>query len=442
MTPLISCPAEVFAGDVAVPGDKSISHRALILAASCIGESRIQGLLEADDVKRTAAAVAALGALVERDGAGDWRVVGRGVGGLGEPAGLLDLGNSGTAARLLMGVVASHPFTSFFAGDASLSARPMERVMAPLRRFGAEFVCRTGGRLPLAVRGTAEPMPIDYAPPEPSAQVKSAILLAGLNTPGRTRVVERLPTRDHTERLLRHFGADVTVEATVDGGRAVTIEGQPELMAAEIVVPGDISSAAFPIVAALLVPGSSLTVRGVGINPLRRGLLDTLIEMGAEISFDNRRQEAGEDIADILVAASRLTAVDVPAARAPSMIDEYPVLAAAAACAEGTTRLHGLGELRVKESDRLAAIVDGLSACGVKVEVDGDSVAIDGTGGTVPGGATIAVDFDHRMAMSFLVLGAAAREPVRVDDGEAIETSFPGFATLMNGLGARIEEGS
>ena len=441
MRSLISRPAEAVVGDVIVPGDKSISHRALILAASSVGESRIRGLLEADDVKRTAAALRALGATVSQDDAGDWRVVGRGVGGLKEPESVLDLGNSGTGARLLMGLLASHPFTSFITGDASLSARPMGRVMTPLRRVGAEFVCRGDGRLPLAIRGTGSPIPIDYTPPVPSAQVKSAVLLAGLNAPGRTRVVEPAPTRDHTERMLRHFGAAIVVEETADGD-AVTLDGQPELTAADVTVPGDISSAAFPMVAALLVPGSALTIRGVGINSRRRGLLDTLVEMGADIAVAKEREVDGEPVADIVVRSSSLAAIDVPAERAPSMIDEYPVLAVAAACSEGTTRLHGLGELRVKESDRLAAIIAGLSACGVAVEAEGDSLAIHGQGIGVPGGASVAANFDHRIAMSFLVLGMVSRDPITIDDGDAIDTSFSGFTSLMNGLGARIEEAS
>lgn len=437
MTPLKSNPAGPLNAKAAVPGDKSISHRALIVGASATGETRIQGLLEGEDVMCTARALRALGVPVDDLGGGAWRVLGRGVGGLTEPASVLDMGNSGTGARLLMGLVASHGFGCVFSGDSSLASRPMERVMEPLRRFGAAFQARSGGRLPVTVTGTASPVPIEYEPPQASAQVKSAVLLAGLNAPGRTTVAEPLATRDHTERMLTTFGAEVTVESDGDG-RRITIEGRPELTARDVVVPGDLSSAAFPMVAALLVPGSSIGLTSVGVNPLRAGILETLEDMGADIRLSNRRDEGGEPVADIAVRAGPLHGVVVPGSRAPAMIDEYPILAVAAAGAEGATRMEGLAELRVKESDRLAAMADGLAACGVEVEEGDDSLTIHGRDGPPAGGAEVTVNMDHRIAMAFLVLGMAAEAPVSVDDAGPIETSFPGFAALMNGLGARL----
>ena len=438
MAPLKSNPAGQLFGKAAVPGDKSISHRALIIGASATGETRVQGLLEADDVMRTAGALRALGVPVDDLGGGAWRVLGRGVGGLTEPASVLDMGNSGTGARLLLGLVASHGFGCVFGGDSSLAGRPMERVMEPLRRMGAAFQARSGGRLPVTVTGTASPVPIDYEPPQASAQVKSAVLLAGLNAPGRTTVAEAQATRDHTERMLTAFGADITVEKDGDG-RRITLEGRPELGAREVAVPGDVSSAAFPMVAAVVVPGSSIELSGVGVNPLRAGLLETLAEMGADIRLSKERDVGGEPVADIAVRAGPLRGVAVPAARAPAMIDEYPILAVAAAAAEGTTRMEGLAELRVKESDRLAAMADGLAACGVEVEVGDDSLTIHGQAGPPAGGAGVAVDMDHRIAMAFLVLGMTAEAPVSVDDAGSIDTSFPGFAALMNGLGGRLD---
>ena len=444
---LVSRAARGIEGEVPVPGDKSVSHRALIIAASAVGETRIRGLLEGEDVLATLGAVRALGARAVReppdgddDGAGAvWRVRGLGVGGLAEPAAALDLGNSGTGARLLMGLVAAHPFTTVFSGDASLSARPMGRVMAPLKRMGVSFIARTGDRLPVTVTGARDPVPISYRLPVASAQFKSAVLLAGLNTPGTTTVVEPSPTRDHSELLLRHFGAEVTVEDMADGGRSVSIVGQPELAGRDVIVPGDLSSAAFPLVAALLVPGSRVVLRGVGVNPLRAGLLATLREMGAPIELVNPRSEAGEPVADISVGSATLRGVDVPAARAPAMIDEYPILAVAAACAAGTTRMNGLAELRLKESDRLAAMARGLAAAGVAVEESDDALIVHGRGKPPRGDAEITVDLDHRIAMAFLVLGLVSERPIAVDDGRPIDTSFPGFANLMNGLGAQIE---
>jgi 3-phosphoshikimate 1-carboxyvinyltransferase len=442
VTPLSSHPSGPLSGRIRVPGDKSISHRALMLGGLAVGRTRITGLLEGEDVLRTAEAMRALGAAVARDAAGIWQVDGVGVGGLVEPSDILDLGNSGTGARLLMGVIAGHPITAFLTGDASLRRRPMARAAEPLRRMGARIVARDGCRLPLAISGAAEPIPQVYALPVPSAQVKSAVLLAGLNAPGATSVIERLATRDHSERMLRHFGARVEVEEVeLDGGGTgskITLYGQPELTAADLVVPGDPSSAAFPAVAALLLPGSEITIENVGVNPLRTGLYQTLIEMGAAIEFRDRRTAGGEPVADLVVTASPLAGVEVPAARAPSMIDEYPILAVAAAFAHGKTVMRGLGELRVKESDRLSAIAKGLAACGVAAEIAGDDLIVTGQGAPPPGGATIATQLDHRPAMSFLVFGMAAREAVAIDDGEPIDTSFPAFAALMNGLGARI----
>jgi 3-phosphoshikimate 1-carboxyvinyltransferase len=432
-----SRPAAPLAGTIRVPGDKSISHRALMFAALAVGETRIAGLLEGEDVLRTARAMRALGAEVIRDGDGMWRVAGRGIGGLVEPADVLDMGNSGTAARLLCGILASHPIFSVMTGDASLRARPMRRVTEPLAACGARFTGRAGGRLPLAIDGAAAALPLDYRLPVASAQVKSAVLLAGLNAPGLTRVEEPDPTRDHSENMLRHFGAEVEVAAR-GRGRMIVLRGQPELIAADVTVPGDPSSAAFPIVAALLVPGSEVRIAGVGLNPLRTGLFATLREMGADIAVTGAHVAGGEMVGDVMVRHGALRGVDVPAERAPSMIDEYPVLAVAAACATGTTRMRGLAELRVKESDRLAATAALLTAAGARVEIEGDDLLVHGAGAPPPGGARVVTHMDHRIAMSALVLGQATDAPVVVDDATFIDTSFPGFADLMRGLGAAI----
>lgn len=438
MKSMISRPVGPLTGCCAVPGDKSISHRALMLAACSVGETIVTGLLEGEDVLATAGALRCFGADIVRDGQ-NWRIRGRGVGGLKEPDNVLDLGNSGTGARLLMGLAASHPFASVLTGDASLRERPMVRVTAPLERMGAQFWCRSGGRLPLSIRGSADLLPIEYRLPVASAQVKSAILLAGLNTAGETRVVEPAASRDHTERLLQYFGAGVRIETASDSSRLISLTGQPELNGRPLNVPGDISSAAFPLVAACVIPGSSLRITNVGINPLRTGLVDTLIEMGAAIRVEEPRQSAGEPVADLVVEACSLDAVSVPIDRVPAMIDEFPILAAAAACARGVTRVEGVRELRVKESDRLSAIADGLRACGVQVAVGEDWLEVTGCAGPPPGGGTVAARFDHRIAMTFLVLGAICRAPVVVDDVSAIATSFPDFVPLMNSLGARIE---
>lgn len=435
-----AAPLAPLSGRLRVPGDKSISHRALMFGALAVGTTPIEGLLEGEDVLRTAAAMRALGAVVERLGPGHWQVAGRGVGGLVEPADVLDMGNSGTAARLLTGLLAGHPIFAVLTGDASLRRRPMRRVTDPLAATGAQFWSREGGRMPLAVRGVADPLPLDYRLPVASAQVKSACLLAGLCARGITRVTEPEPTRDHTENMLRHFGATLRVEDT-PAGRVIELQGQPELAAAPILVPGDPSSAAFLLVAALLVPGSRLVIENVGLNPLRTGLFDTLREMGAKLRVENARTEGGEPVGDLVVEHSELRAVDVPPGRAPSMIDEYPVLAVAAAAARGTTRMRGLKELRVKESDRLAATAALLEANGVRAEIEGDDMLVHGTGGAIPGGGTVATHMDHRIAMSALVMGLAARSPVTVDDAGFIETSFPGFAGLVNqAAGAAVIE--
>ena len=401
-----------------------------------MGESIVSGLLEGEDVMYTAAALRSLGAEIERSN-GQWHVHGRGVGGLSEAPGILNLGNAGTGARLLMGVLASHPFVSFLDGDDSLRRRPMARVAAPVERMGAQIVARSGVRLPLAVIGASSPIPIRYELPVASAQVKSAVLLAGLNTPGTTVVVEPTATRDHTERMLRHFGAEITTEEAPGGGSATALTGQPELAARDLTVPGDPSSAAFLVVAALLCADAEVTIEQVCINPRRIGLYDALREMGADIAFANPCDVNGEEVADIIVRASELTGVDLAPERAPSMIDEYPVLGVAAACAQGTTTLRGLGELRVKESDRLSAMARGLQSCGVAVQETEDGLTIEGMQAP-PGGAHITTDLDHRIAMAFLVMGVATREPVQIDDGRMIATSFPGFTELLNRLGGRI----
>jgi 3-phosphoshikimate 1-carboxyvinyltransferase len=440
---LVARPVACLKGRARAPGDKSVSHRALMFGALALGETTVRDLLEGEDVLCTAAALRALGAEVVHEpgrepGQSTWRIRGFGVGGGREPGNVLDLGNSGTAARLLSGILASQPFTSFMTGDASLRGRPMQRVIEPLSRMGARFEARDGGRMPLAIIGTDEMVPIEYRLPVASAQVKSAILLAGLNTAGETTVIEPHATRDHTERMLRHFGAEVRVVAAEGGGKRITVVGWPELLGRDIVVPGDPSSAAFAVVAAAIRPGSDITVENVGLNPLRAGLYQTLLDMGADIEFENEREVGGEPVADLRVKGSALKGVEVPAERAPTMIDEYPILAVAAACARGTTRMLGLAELRAKESDRLASVAAGLLANGVKHEMGADTLVVHGTGAAPAGGGLVATHLDHRIAMSFLVLGLAAREAVAVDDGSPIDTSFPGFAKLMNGLGADI----
>jgi 3-phosphoshikimate 1-carboxyvinyltransferase len=444
--PVTARPAGPLSGDTTVPGDKSISHRAVMLGGIAVGETTIEGLLEGEDVLRTAAAMRALGAEAVRTPNGTWRVRGRGIGGLTEPNDVLDLGNSGTSARLLMGLLATSPFTTFLTGDASLRRRPMARVTTPLGLMGARVLSRgaADGKvlLPLAITGTGDPVPIVYTLPVPSAQVKSAVLLAGLNSPGETTVIERAATRDHTELMLRHFGADVRVKPAGDGATAITVAGRPEITGRAVRVPADPSSAAFPLIAALLVPGSRVTVRNVGLNPRRAGVFETLKDMGADLAIANARVEAGEPVGDVTASAGSLKGVEVPPERAPTMIDEYPILAVAAAFATGDTRMRGLSELRVKESDRLTAIAQGLAACGAEVLIDGDDLIVRGTGrkprGLAKDAAPVATNLDHRIAMAFLVMGLAAENPVTVDDARPIDTSFPGFAALMRGLGAEI----
>lgn len=429
-------------GVAEVPGDKSISHRSLIFGAMAVGETRISGLLEGQDVLDTAKAMRAFGATVTRHDAGVWAVNGVGVGGFQEPADVLDVGNSGTGARLIMGTMATTPITATFTGDASLRKRPMGRVTEPLSLFGARAYGRQGGRLPMTIVGAANPVPVRYALPVASAQVKSAVLLAGLNAPGETVVIEREPTRDHSERMLVGFGAQLSVEKTAEG-HVITLTGQPELKPQVVAVPRDPSSAAFPVCAALIVEGSDILVPGVSQNLTRNGLYLTLVEMGAGIEFRNPREEGGEPVADLRVRFSgNMKGIEVPPDRAPSMIDEYPILSVVAAFATGRTVMRGVKELRVKESDRIDAMARGLEACGVRIEEDEDTLIVHGMGpGGVPGGAVCATHIDHRIAMSFLVCGLAAKAPVAVDDGSPIQTSFPVFEQLMQGLGAEIERG-
>lgn len=422
-------------GRIAIPGDKSISHRALMLSALAVGESRVTGLLEGHDVLATAAAMRAMGADIERQGDGEWRIHGVGVGGLLQPREALDMGNSGTSTRLLMGLVASHPITATFTGDASLSGRPMGRVIDPLSQMGASISASPGGRLPLMVRGLAPAIPLAYRLPVASAQVKSAVLLAGLNTPGVTEVVEPVPTRDHSERMLRGFGADLNVETDAEGTRHIRILGEAELKPQTIVVPGDPSSAAFFIVAALIVPGSDVTIANVGLNPTRAGLIAVLQAMGGNIELLDAREVRGEPVADLRVRHSALTGIDVDPAVAPSMIDEFPVLFVAAAFAEGRTTTTGLDELRVKESDRVSVMATGLKAIGARVEESEDGLIVDGTGGDpLRGGATIAGHLDHRICMSFAVAGLVSAAPVTIDDMAPVATSFPNFEALLESL--------
>ena len=436
--PLTARAAGPLTGTAHVPGDKSISHRALILGAMAVGETRVTGLLEGQDVLDTAAAMRAFGATVEKQG-DTWSIHGVGVGGFLEPEEVIDFGNSGTGVRLIMGAAATHGFAVTYTGDASLRARPMARVTDPLALFGARAYGRAGGRLPMTVLGAADPVPVRYAVPMPSAQVKSAVLLAGLNAPGETVVIEREATRDHSERMLAGFGAAITSEVT-DEGRVITLQGRPELRPQTIAVPRDPSSTAFPVCAALIVPGADVLVPNVGLNPTRAGLFKTLREMGADLTYEDPREEGGEPMADLRARFSpAMRGVEVPPERAASMIDEYPILAVVAANAAGTTVMQGVAELRVKESDRIAAMAEGLRACGVTVRDGADWWEVDGHGPDgVAGGATVATRLDHRIAMAFLVAGMATRAPVTVDDSGPIATSFPTFMALMRGLGADL----
>lgn len=437
-TPLEARRSPALKGRVRVPGDKSISHRALILGALAVGETRISGLLEGEDVLNTAKAMAALGARTERTGVAAWSVRGVGVGGFAAPAAPLDFGNSGTGCRLAMGAVAGCPIAATFDGDASLRSRPMRRILDPLELMGARVTASAGGgRLPLTLQGARDPIPMVYRTPVASAQIKSAVLLAGLSAPGVTTVIEQEASRDHTELMLAHFGADIVSAPEGAHGRRISLTGQPELHGAEVVVPADPSSAAFPLVAALIVPGSDLVLTDVMTNPLRTGLFTTLREMGAAIEESGQRGDAGEPMAQLRVRASKLRGVEVPPERAPSMIDEYLVLAVAAAFAEGTTIMRGLKELRVKESDRLEATAAMLRVNGVDVEISGDDLIVAGKG-HVPGGGLVATHMDHRIAMSALVMGLASDAPVKVDDTAFIATSFPDFVPMMRGLGAEF----
>jgi 3-phosphoshikimate 1-carboxyvinyltransferase len=438
--PMTSHPSGPLKGVAGVPGDKSISHRSLILGALSVGETRISGLLEGEDVLATARAMRAFGAEVEHHGPGEWRVHGVGVGGFAEPEDVIDCGNAGTGVRLIMGTMATSPITATFTGDASLRSRPMARVTDPMALFGARADGRSGGRLPMTIVGAADPVPVRYAVPMPSAQVKSAVLLAGLNAPGQTVVIEKEATRDHTERMLAGFGAEITVEETGEG-RVITLTGQPELKPQVIAVPRDPSSAAFPVCAALIVEGSDVLVPNIGLNPTRAGLFTTLREMGADLTYENEREEGGEPVADLRARYSpNMKGISVPPERAASMIDEYPILSVVAAFAEGATEMRGVKELRVKESDRIDAMARGLEANGVRVEEGSDWWIVHGTGpGGVPGGGICTTHLDHRIAMSFLCLGMAAEKPVGIDDGNPVATSFPIFEPLMAGLGARIE---
>jgi 3-phosphoshikimate 1-carboxyvinyltransferase len=435
---LTSHRATALTGAVTVPGDKSISHRALMLGALAVGETVVTGLLDGEDVQATAAALRAMGATIFCDDAGLWHIHGVGVGGLREPADVLDMGNSGTSTRLLMGLIASHPITASFTGDASLRKRPMGRVIAPLSLMGASFAARDGGCLPLTMTGLCPAVPLTYTLPVASAQVKSAILLAGLNTPGETVVIEPEPTRDHSERMLAGFGAVLSVEPTQEG-RIIRLRGEADLRPQTLTVPGDPSSAAFPLVAAAIVPGSAVLIRNVGVNPTRAGLIAVLKDMGADITLVDPRTVGGEPVADIQVRHAPLKAIETDPAIAASMIDEFPILMVAAACAQGRSLLQGIGELRVKESDRIDAMAAGLRSCGVTVETGADWMAVTGSDGEpVAGGGIIATHLDHRIAMSFAVLGLNASKPVIIDDASPIATSFPTFLDLMGSLGAEL----
>ena len=438
MTSIIANLSNNLTGSITIAGDKSISHRSIILGALSIGETTVDGLLESQDILATISAMQAFGAEIEKKADKKWHINGLGVGGLDEPSKVLDLGNSGTGVRLILGVAAGNPITSFFSGDESLSRRPMARVLKPLEMMGASFTSRTGGLLPLSCTGPQTLQPIDYSLPVASAQVKSAILLAGLNTPGKTIVREPTPTRDHTERMLKQFGSEISIETDNESQNIITLKGESELTGQDIVVPGDPSSAAFPMVAGILAEDSRIEIKNVGINPLRFGLFEILNEMGAKTELIQKHDGVGEPIADIVVKTSKLKGVTVPASIAPRMIDEYPILAVAAACASGTTRMLGLQELRVKESDRLAAMANGLKACGVTVEETSDSLTVHGTGGQIEGGARIQTQLDHRIAMSFLTLGLKAKNPIIIDNGTTINTSFPGFVETMKSLGANL----
>ena len=440
LRPLRSIPVKGLKGSVKIPGDKSISHRAAIFGLLANGETRVSGLLESEDVLNSMKAAQALGALVTRDG-DEWVIKGAGNGALLQPAGDLDFGNSGTGCRLFMGLLASYDFPSTFIGDASLSSRPMNRILNPIALFGTQVLSQQGeGQLPITIHGPQFAAPVEYRVPMASAQVKSAVLLAGLNAPGITRVIEPIMTRDHTEKMLAGFGANIDISTDSDGVRTISLEGQPILQGQEITVPSDPSSAAFMIVAALIVPDSKITIPDVLMNPTRIGLITTLLEMGGNIEISNERSSGGEDLADLVVSSSDLKGVKVPGERSASMIDEYPVLAVAAAFAQGKTTMKDVGELRVKESDRLRAVANGLEANGVSFVEGNDFLIVEGNpmrSGT--GGGKVETHLDHRIAMAFLVMGMAAEKPVTIDDGNIIATSFPQFLSIVDDLGAEIE---
>ncbi len=441
MTPLQSSHSSALQGTARIPGDKSISHRALMFGGLAQGETLIFGLLEGEDVLATASAMRAMGAKIEKGDDGVWRCEGIGIGFLKSPKKPLNMGNSGTSTRLLAGLIAGHDITAQMTGDASLTKRPMNRIIKPLSEMGASFDTAEGGRLPMKIKGTNNIKGIEYRLPVASAQVKSAILLAGLTSDAPVTVIEETPTRDHTENMLKGFGHDVRIENLKDGAQAITVQGGTQLQGCSFDVPSDPSSAAFPCVAALLKEGSDVILGNICLNERRAGIYTTLIEMGAEITFKNDRIEGGERVADLHIKSTGLLrGINVPPERVPSMIDEFPVLAVAASCAEGTTTMTELAELRVKESDRLAVMAEGLSKCGVRLEMGEESLTIYGTGQPPQGGVTVETHLDHRIAMSFLVLGTATKEPVRVDDGAPILTSFPNFIDLMNDLGCEIEE--
>ncbi|WP_298260378.1 3-phosphoshikimate 1-carboxyvinyltransferase [uncultured Litoreibacter sp.] len=437
--PMTSRAGGALSGEAHVPGDKSISHRSLIFGAMAVGETKVSGLLEGQDVLDTGRAMQAFGAEVINHGGGNWSVHGVGVGGFAEPDQVIDCGNSGTGVRLIMGAMATSPITATFTGDASLNGRPMGRITDPLALFGTQSYGRKNGRLPMTLIGAQDAAPVRYTVPMPSAQVKSAVLLAGLNASGETVVIEKEATRDHSERMLKGFGANLTVDDTSEG-RVITLQGQPELTPQTITVPRDPSSAAFPVCAGIVAPGSDVLVPGIGLNPTRAGLFTTLQDMGADLTFENMREEGGEPVADLRAKFSdNMQGIEVPPERAASMIDEYPVLSVVAAFATGKTVMRGVKELRVKESDRIDAMARGLEACGVTIEEDEDTFTVHGMGvGGVPGGGTCATHLDHRIAMSFMVLGLGTQKPVHIDDGGPIATSFPIFEGLMRDLGATI----
>ena len=434
-----SSQSKALTGNIEIPGDKSISHRALMLGGVSVGKTVISGLLESDDVLATANAMSKMGVKILKNNKNAWQIHGRGVGGLMKPKNILDLGNSGTGVRLLIGLAGGHNFSAIFTGDQSLNSRPMDRIIDPLGQMGIKFLTHNDKKLPLTVIGPETIIPINYTLPVPSAQVKSAILLAGLNAPGETSIIETEPTRNHTELMLKRFGANIEIEQMPPSYKKITLVGQPELTGQNISVPSDISSAAFPIVACMIVPNSQLTLRNIGVNPLRTGLIKSLKEMGASINIQNPTNKFGEETADIWVQTSQLRGINIPKERAPSMIDEYPILAVAAAFAKGKTSMHGLSELRVKESDRINLMAEGLKKCGVNVDQTADTLIVHGKGSPPLGNTNIETSFDHRIAMSFLIFGMGSQYPISINNADSIDTSFPNFYKLMNEIGGNID---